>query len=46
MISYIVAQIRDELAPITWHPDIVINCCDDGDEEKALEKLWVNNINM
>ena len=33
------AQIRDELMPIAWHPDRVIDWCFD-EEEKDLMRLW------
>ena len=34
------AQIKDELLPIAWHPDRVIDWCIDEDEKKDLQKLW------
>ena len=34
------AQIRDELMPIAWHPDRVIDWCFDEDEKKDLKRLW------
>ena len=34
------AQIKDELAPIAWHPDRVIDWCFDEDEKKDLQKIW------
>ena len=34
------AQIRDELMPIAWHPDRVIDWCFDEEEKKDLKLLW------
>ena len=34
------AQIKDELTPIAWHPDRVINWCFDEEEKKDLKRLW------
>ena len=33
-------QIKDELAPIAWYPDRVIDWCFDEDEKNDLKKLW------
>ena len=33
------AQIKDELLPITWHPDRVIDWCFDEDEKKRMRVL-------
>ena len=34
------AQIKDELTPIAWHPDRVIDWCFDEEEKKDLKRLW------
>ena len=33
-------SLRDELAPIAWHPDRVIDWCFDEDEKRDLKRLW------
>ena len=33
-------EIRDELAPIAWHPDRVFDWCFDEEEKKDLMRLW------
>ena len=34
------AKIKEELLPIAWHPDRVIDWCFSEDKKKDLEKLW------
>ena len=34
------AKIKEELLPIAWHPDRVIDWCFSEDEKQDLEKLW------
>ena len=34
------SQIRDELMPIAWHPDRVIDWCFDEEEKKDLMRVW------
>ena len=34
------AKIKDELMPIAWHPDHVMDWCMSEDEKKETEKLW------
>ena len=34
------AMIKEELLPIAWHPDRVIDWCFDEDEKEVLEKLY------
>ena len=34
------ANIKEELLPIAWHPDHVMDWCVSEDEKKETEKLW------
>ena len=34
------AKIKEELLPVAWHPDRVIDWCFSEDEKEVLEKLW------
>ena len=34
------AKIKEELLPITWHPDRVMNWCMSEDEKKETEQFW------
>ena len=33
-------DLENELMPITWHPDRVIDWCFDEDQKRDLKKLW------
>ena len=34
------AKIKEELMPIAWHHDHVMDWCMSEDEQKDMEKLW------
>ena len=33
-------MIKEELLPVAWHPDRVIDWCFDEEEKDALKQLW------
>ena len=36
-------EIKEELIPVTWHPDRYLDWCVDTDELKFLEQLWADD---
>ena len=42
--KFLKSKIYNELLPISWHPDRVIDWCFDEEEKKDLKQLWGDSL--